>query len=399
MLYRRAWQFSNALRRRLAPTKSRILFFASRSIILPLLIGGIAALVVSNSIRIRAVHAEEFGQNSLLEEVLRSSDEEYLAEESGSASLTTSYTGRIATVGTDDIGPDTQEDEDVLGTITEGGSAIARPDLTSSTPTQRVLDRIEKYVVQTGDTISQIAELFGISVNTILWENRLTPRDFIQPGDSLTILPTSGVTHMVQSKETLASIANKLHGDVATIVAFNKLASADDIREGQILVIPGGSPAETPRPVTPPSAVRARALASLGDIFGSKPPDAPARVGGMTWPTPSRRLNQYFTRRHTGVDIEGDMGSPIYAADDGRVIKATGPEWNGGYGRHIIIDHGNGLQTLYSHNSKNFIKVGDSVHKGQTIGLIGMTGRTTGPHVHFEVRSGGRRLNPLGYIK
>lgn len=98
------------------------------------------------------------------------------------------------------------------------------------------------------------------------------------------------------------------------------------------------------------------------------------------------------------MDIAGPIGTAIYAAKGGTVVKAQ-PGWNGGYGTYIILDHGDGLQTLYGHNSQLFVAVGEVVSQGQTIAAMGSTGRSTGPHLHFEVRVNGSRLNPLKYIR
>jgi murein DD-endopeptidase MepM/ murein hydrolase activator NlpD len=116
----------------------------------------------------------------------------------------------------------------------------------------------------------------------------------------------------------------------------------------------------------------------------------------LFWPTSSHKLNQYFRRGHTGIDIDGDIGSPIYAAEGGRAATVG---WNkGGYGLYIILEHPDGRRTLYGHLSKTFITAGQQVSKGQNIANMGSTGRSTGPHLHFEVISGGRKLNPLSYL-
>ena len=116
----------------------------------------------------------------------------------------------------------------------------------------------------------------------------------------------------------------------------------------------------------------------------------------MQWPTPSRRLNQYFKFRHTGIDIDGDVGSPVYAADSGVVESVVYARY--GYGYHVVINHGGGRETLYAHNSKIFVKPSKSVKRGQSIAAIGLTGRTTGAHLHFEVIMNGGKRNPLSYL-
>jgi murein DD-endopeptidase MepM/ murein hydrolase activator NlpD len=127
---------------------------------------------------------------------------------------------------------------------------------------------------------------------------------------------------------------------------------------------------------------------------------APSRgTGRFLWPTIGR-ISSPFGKRgrefHTGVDIAAPVGTPVRAADSGTVTFAG---WNGGYGRLIIVDHGNGFTTYYAHNSKLLVGVGDKVEKGQTISLVGSSGRSTGPHLHFEIRKNGEPLNPLNFFK
>lgn len=282
------------------------------------------------------------------------------------------------------------EGEEIFAPIfSAAGDALVRPELAGTDLQAPTRDKITTYVVQGGDTISEIAENFAISANTILWENKLGPRDFIKPGQELVILPVTGVTHAVQKGETLPAIAKKYRAQTEDILEINKLASADELQIGSKLVIPDGIP---PAPARAPAS-RNAGLANLLDIF--KP--APPRAGQFNWPTNSRRISQYFRGwRHTGIDVPNKSGQPIYAAEDGIVVKSG---WNrGGYGIYIIIDHGQGIQTLYGHNSKNLVAAGQRVGKGQVIGLVGSTGRSTGPHVHFEIRVGGNRVNPLDYF-
>ncbi len=274
--------------------------------------------------------------------------------------------------------------------LSGSGDALFSPDLTGTeiTPVRR--DKIITYTVQDGDTISEIAEQFDISTNTLLWENNLGPRDFIKPGQNLSILPVTGVTHTVKKGDSLNSIATRYRAKAEDVLEINKLADASAIAVGQKIIVPDGIPVPSqavsaPRPAAP--------RASLGSIFKN----APVASGQFNWPSTSKRISQYFRGwRHTGIDIPAPTGQPIYASEAGVVITAT---WNrGGYGYYVIIDHGDGIQTLYGHNSKNLVERGDRVVKGQVIANIGSTGRSTGPHVHYEVRVNGNRGNPLDYL-
>ena len=270
--------------------------------------------------------------------------------------------------------------------IRDSSAALVKPGLASTTIGDRPREKVVYYTVEPGDTVSTIAEKFNVSTNTLLWENKLGPRDYIKPGDKLTILPMSGVSHQVKKGDTIEKIATKYGADADTILEYNKLADASAIEVDQIIIIPGGTMPAPPKPKWQPTT------SGLAFI----PPSAQASSGTkLQWPTTSHKINQYYKWRHLAIDIDGNYSSPVYAAESGRV-EAVG--WGRGYGNRVIINHGDGLKTLYAHESKIFVRVGDSVQRGQTIGMIGCTGWCTGPHVHFEVSVNGRKVNPLNYL-
>ncbi|MFC1663261.1 peptidoglycan DD-metalloendopeptidase family protein [Patescibacteria group bacterium] len=345
-------------------------------------------LVTTHSLGAREIRTEDFGQGSLLASIVGIESDE-IVETVETINNQTSYAD---TRGVLRINPEPASEEDVaslLATAT-GGTSLVK----TSTPTTTIdFDRenVEEYIVQGGDTVSSIASTYSISSATILWANDMSETDYIRPGQKLKIPPTSGVVHTVKSGDTISKIASKYSADEVKILEYNKLADASAIEVDQVLIVPGGRIEPPPVPVTTGTVA--------GSVYGgSPPPSVQASPGSrLNWPTTSRRIYQYFTWRHTGIDIDGNYGNPIYAAQAGRVVKADGG-WNGGYGLMIIIDHGNGLQTLYGHVSKFYVNVGDSVGKGQSIAAVGSTGRSTGPHLHFEVRVGGRRVNPLSYL-
>lgn len=361
----------------------------------------IAAGVTINSLRTREVSAEEFGSGSLVVKFLNNSSDATVVEETSDTQLAkpVSYASQKGLVGstltsTDTNGTDTESDSQV--SLAQGGSAIIKPNMPTTDATEQDRNQVEYYVVEGGDTVSTIAQKFGISTDTILQENRLGVKDYIKPGEKLTILPMSGVSHQVKKGDTVASLAKLYSVDSSAIIDFNKLASADDIKVGDILIVPGG---EAPEVVTPkPTLAQSRAgqYQSSADNSQPLPPVKVSASQKMVWPTSSHKINQYFRRGHTGVDIDGDIGSPIYAAEGGRAATVG---WNkGGYGLYIILEHADGRRTLYGHLSKTFITAGQQVSKGQNIANMGNTGRSTGPHLHFEVISGGRKLNPLSYL-
>jgi len=247
------------------------------------------------------------------------------------------------------------------------------------------------YSVQNGDTVSSIAGQFGITINTILWANNLSAFSLIRPGDSLIILPYSGVLYTVKSGDTLSKIARAYGIEEDKIANCNTLG--DSLKIGQKIILPGAKKLSS---VATTVRTSYTGISVIKDLVKSQP--TKASTGKMAWPTSGYRITQYFSWRHTGVDIANKIGTPIYAADSGVVVISQGG-WNGGYGNTIVIDHGNGVKTRYGHMSKLFAKVGDEVAKGENIGAMGSTGRSTGPHLHFEVLIRGTRTNPLNYIK
>ncbi len=300
--------------------------------------------------------------------------------------------------GTDEVYDDSA-DAAMLSPI--GNAVRVQPQSNgSNAPTTRT--HVEQYVVQNGDTIGTIAQKFGLSVATVLNANKLTSRSVIRPGDKFRILPVDGIMYTTHRGDTLSKIANLYHTDVDKIVSANSLADNSSLTSGMELVLPGARPLPPPPPAVRPAP--ANIASNLRDIINPQPPADRVGTSQFLWPTAVHRITQYFHqyfhgRIHTGVDIAGPRGTSIYAADDGVVI-ASG--WNtGGYGNMIIIDHGGGLYTRYGHASKLLVTAGQTVQRGDVIALMGSTGRSTGPHLHFEVMTGEihHRVNPLDYIR
>lgn len=231
---------------------------------------------------------------------------------------------------------------------------------------------ISLYAVREGDTLSQIAEMFEVNSNTILWANDIAKASSIQPGDTLVILPITGVRHVVKDGDTVAAIAKKYDGDVAEIISYNQLASASDISIGDTVVVPGGNMQQA-------APVRQAAAATPTRVSGS------VSVSNFTHPAPGAVRTQGI-HGYNAVDLAGGYGASIRAAAAGEVIVSKASGWNGGYGNYIVIRHGNGTQTLYAHLSSNQVGVGAFVAAGEVIGGMGNTGRSTGTHLHFEVR-------------
>ncbi|MCA9365399.1 M23 family metallopeptidase [Candidatus Kaiserbacteria bacterium] len=230
---------------------------------------------------------------------------------------------------------------------------------------------IRVYTVRPGDSLSQIAEMFNVTSNTILWANDISRATAIQPGETLVILPIVGVRHVVKKGDTISTIAKKYEGDVDEILSFNELSSADDIAVGDTLIIPGGAMHSAP--------TTRYAGASPTKTSGV------ATGGSYSHPAPGSIRTQGI-HGYNAVDLASGHGSAIRAAAAGEVIVSKSSGWNGGYGKYIVVRHSNGAQTLYAHLSANYVGVGAWVSQGETIGAMGSTGRSTGTHLHFEVR-------------
>lgn len=241
------------------------------------------------------------------------------------------------------------------------------------------------YTVVEGDTLSTIAQKNNVSTATIMWANDIDDVDDIAPGDTLFILPVSGVKHIVLSSDTLSTISDEYEADEEDIIAFNSLPANGEIKEGQELVIPGGA-IEAPEPAPAPVVENPNGLAFPdASVIIPRREYTKTSSGYFTHPAPGARRTQGIHPTNA-VDLAAPQGTPIVAAAGGTVTKVSGSGWQGGYGQHVIISHPNGSITLYAHMSRIDTKKGASVKQGEVIGRVGSTGRSTGSHVHFEVR-------------
>lgn len=242
-------------------------------------------------------------------------------------------------------------------------------------------DQVITYAVAQGDTLSTIAEKFGVSVDTIKWSNDLK-RDSLSIGQELKIPPVTGIVHKVREGETIYSIAKKYKTEAQKIVnfPFNDFTDLDTfaLNVGQTLVVPDGVMPEAPARVIP------------------IPPVFAGGTGQFQWPV-SGIITQYPVWYHNAVDIANPSAPGIGAADSGTVEDVQYLRY--GYGYHVIVDHGDGLVTLYAHLSEIYVKPGDKLARGQVLGRMGSTGRSSGTHLHFEVRKGGITVNPLSFLK
>lgn len=247
-------------------------------------------------------------------------------------------------------------------------------------------DEISIYTVRKGDTVNAIAEMYGVTANTIRWANDLAQNETLKEGQILIILPITGVIYEVKKGDTLAGISKKLNSDTKDIALYNDLAPDAALAVGQTIIVPNGELQFTSSQTRVSKTTTGKRKERT---FGT---NAPEYSGYYIRPILGGRRSQGL-HGFNGVDLAAPTGTPIMAAANGTVIKNSFGTYGGGYGNYIIIMHDNGTQTLYAHNSKNLVKYGDRVEQGQTIATVGSTGRSTGPHVHFEVRGG---KNPGG---
>lgn len=354
--------------------------------------------VTTNNIFAQNYSTDEYATRTLLVNIIPSTEgQEYwseLVEETGPAIDYIPINNYLEDQGALQelvVNSPIEEDDNINTGVSPDSSSlvILSPEETgiSDVTTEISRTKMVEYIVQSGDVLGKIAETFGVSVNTILWENNLTWSSTIRPGQKLKILQDSGINHEVVAGDTVLAIAKKYQSDIDKIVEANKLADASDINIGDLLFIPDGV-----RPTRIVSSYQ-----TPDDTSTVIPPSAdPNTDTKLLWPVLSKQITQYYHIGHSGLDIGDKKGNPIYAAEAGKVERAG---WSNGYGYNVIINHGNGIQTLYAHASKLLVEDGDSVSRGQTIALVGSTGWSTGPHLHLEVRVNGVRKNPINYIK
>jgi LysM repeat protein len=258
-----------------------------------------------------------------------------------------------------------------------------------TTRAERETMEVFTYTVQPNDNLWVIANGFGLQVETIAWANPEVEKapDLLSVGQVLVILPVDGIVHTVRPGDTIKKLAEDYKTTVQEVVGFegNGLTEAPYVlTPGQELVLPGGRKQVVPwQKIYPMTWV------------GAPPKGAARGSGRFAWPARGT-LTQGFWSAHLAIDIASRTGVPIYAADGGYVRMAGRDTW--GYGNQIVIDHGNGFLTRYAHLDTMKVAAGQSVQKNEQIGTMGNTGRSTGPHLHFEVIQGGVKRNPLGYL-
>ena len=285
-------------------------------------------------------------------------------------------------------GPDFGKIDNTPDVNTVDGSALlpdAGPSGAIGDMTNQDMDRgqISIYIVREGDTLASIAKMYDVSVNTVLWANNMERGAKLSVGQSLVILPVSGIEYTVKKGDTVDSLAKKYKGDPDEVRSYNGLTLNDKLVIGSVIIVPDGAMPTAVAPKTKPAKRMNRAHDTSGPNYDSY----------FHAPLASYRRTQGL-HGYNGVDLAEYVGADVMASADGEVIVARQGGYNGGYGNYVVIQHSNGTQTLYGHLLSVTVSQGEQVTQGQTIGYLGNTGHSTGPHLHFEVRGA---KNPLGY--
>lgn len=257
---------------------------------------------------------------------------------------------------------------------------------------QRSRTDVLRHTVQQGDAIFSIASKFGIQPETILWSNYEVLNDdphLLRPGQELFILPVDGTYYQWHDGDSIEEVAQYFKVEPLDIIEWigNGLDPVEPVfSPGKWLVVPGGR-RELRQWLVPTIA---RGQAGVGSAFGpggctGDYSGGAIGTGGFIWPSANHYIsgNDYWSG-HLAIDIATGLGTPVWSADGGVVVFAG---WSTvGYGNMVMIDHGNGWQTLYGHLSQVKVGCGQSVAQGQRIGLAGSSGNSSGAHLHFETR-------------
>lgn len=274
------------------------------------------------------------------------------------------------------------ETDEVLSLVDENNFSI------ETQAAEGARSEIIEYRVAEGDTLASIAKTFGVTMDTILWENNIKKPEDLKVSMVIRILPAPGVRYNVKRGDTIYTIAKAYQIDPQAIVDWKYNTFANDetfaLALGQELFLPEGIKPDIKTFDSAPVRL-AIEVPPIPGVHGE---------GSFIWPSYGI-ITQKYGNFHTGIDLANRASPANNAAQGGTVVKAG---WNaGGYGNYVIIDHGNGYKTLYGHmvTGSLVVKAGDVVKQGQKIGQMGTTGRSTGIHLHFEVFKDNKRMNPL----
>lgn len=375
---------------------NKLAILLNKKIITPFIILLMTLAVVTNNIAAKETTREDFGRQSIL---FTLAQDEFggheIIEDKQKPQVNTDYaTKEMVALSVDNTGINTDSGDNNIAIAQ--GSALVQQNIIAADQARTRID-VENYTVQPGDTASSIASTYGLSVTSILWANNLNNRSIIKPGQTLKIPPQDGVVYTIAKGDTIKKIAEIYQADELSILEANANLDPNALAVGGEIFIPDGvKPApKIIAPTKPATAVAIRNILSPNTPLPEAATDMELE-NKFLWPAKSRRINQYYSWRHRGLDIDGDIGDPAYAPESGKVERAG---WSNGYGYNVIINHGNGIKTLQGHFSKILVEVGDTVERGDVIALIGSTGWSTGAHIHFEVMVNGVKENPFTYTK
>lgn len=249
---------------------------------------------------------------------------------------------------------------------------------------------IQTYTVQDGDTLITIAKLYAVKAITIAYNNNVTDATLIHRGDVFRIPPFDAAIYTVKAGDTIDSVAQYFKVDAKSIMDANRLYyEPDKFLAGKEILVPEPT-------ATYPNFELKDAKRYETPTISSTPVDTrtlPKPAGKLSWPV-GGIITQYFWYGHKGVDIAAPFGTGIAASDAG-VVSAAG--WVAVGGLRVCVKHSWGMETCYYHTSVVLVDVGQQVGRGQIIARIGLTGVTTGPHVHWEARYQGVLVDPLQY--
>jgi murein DD-endopeptidase MepM/ murein hydrolase activator NlpD len=250
--------------------------------------------------------------------------------------------------------------------------------------------KITNYVVKDGDTLWSIANAFDLDINSLFGCNKLSDSNILKVGTTIRVPNQDGIMLVVKSGQTLDGLAKEYGVFMEAILSANEMSPGDVLVAGREIFLPGAKVSAFVE------SNGARVAVARSSVSASQ---------GFGWPVVGKISSSFGWRKdpvrggrdfHTGLDIRAPRGRQIVASQGGKVVHSG---WMGGYGKTIVISHSGGVTTLYAHCSSLLVKAGANVKRGQKIALIGSTGRSTGNHVHFEVRKSGTPMNPLKYIK
>lgn len=288
---------------------------------------------------------------------------------------------------------------DYVGTtaVEQRDLLVESGDIETLIPEGRLNIEMKEYLVQPGDSLSSIAKMFStednpISVEAIRWANDMTSVNQVRAGTKIKIPPGNGIMHTVVAGDTIESVAKKYSAASQAILDVNWIDKSMTLRVGQQVFVPDGKMPEIPKPTNPGGG-------GGSDIKRPLPPADPNVGRFLSWPVAgSAILTQCYSWYHPAIDLANRDAPDIVAAASGTVIHSG---WQKSYGWSVQIDHGNGYTTQYGHMAELYVVSGQAVSKGTAIGKMGSTGRSTGTHLHFELRKGleySDAINALNYV-